>query len=135
MTVAGFQLEKKVTVANVIQIGLLIGMGGLVLVTGYIERRDTQAQVVALENRLNLLDANRNALIEKNENRLKGLQDAINSQEVRLNVAAETALRTQERAGEVADELRDRIGELADEIRSLNAYLRQSGYSTPRSKL
>lgn len=120
VNIAGLKVDRTFTVGNFLQIlVLLIGGCGIAL-AGYIDRRDTKAMVVELQEQLDVLNDSRVIVIEKNDRRMNEFYTMLNSHESRLNVFNVESAR-----------LSERLGELFDELRSLNAYLRETRYTSP----
>lgn len=136
MSVAGFKLDKTFTIANVIQIILLLGGLATIWLNGYLDRRDTKLMVVTLQGQVERMDANfkaqmeanseyfqkqldkieenRAILIAKNDDRLSAIQSTVNAHENRLNVGDEREV-----------SIRERISEIFDELRGISTYLRE----------
>lgn len=136
MSVAGFKLDKTFTIANVIQIILLLGGLATIWLNGYLDRRDTKLMVVTLQSQVERMDANfkaqmeanseyfqkqldkieenRAILIAKNDDRLSAIQSTVNAHENRLNVGDEREV-----------SIRERISEIFDELRGISTYLRE----------
>jgi ABC-type phosphate transport system auxiliary subunit len=136
----GIKLDSTFTIANVIQIFLLIVAAGGVWLNGYTDRlaqaeamRDLQQMIETNTIRIQTMEESRRVLLEKNDGRVASIQDSINSHENRLNVADVRADATRDALSRETSALRDRIAEIFDELRDLNAYLKELGLARPMS--
>lgn len=103
LTVAGFKLDKTLTIANLIQIVLLILAGGGIWLNGYLDRRDTRILVRTIQIQ-----------VDKIENSMQKHAENIGSHENRINVM------------EVRDDvMRERFTEFMVELREFNTELRK----------